>query len=530
MSSLLTISELLSRQARQHPDQIAFIDGDHETSYGEFDRLCNNTAAWLSDQGIGPGDRVAVWLVNRIEWLTLYFGLARLGASLVTVNTRYRSHELEYILERSQAKMLVLQLNFRKIDFPAILRDVNHAAASMLTCVAVVDADEGMPTSVLGKPTVGFHLDRLPDATVPDRGSEDALSILFTTSGTTSQPKLVMHLQRSIALHSQRAAKAYGFEDAGARLLGALPFCGVYGFNAAFAAFSAGIPVVIMDTFDAESAAQLINQHKVTHVFGSDEMYRRLVDQRGGYDPFPTARVFGFASFQPGLSEFAQESWRRRIPMTGLYGSSEVQALFSLQSATLPITQRIEGGGVPASHDAEIRIRDVDTGELLPAGVSGVIEIRAQTNFAGYLDNLEATEKAIDKDGFFRTGDVGLLREDGSFVYQTRLGDAIRLGGYLVSPVEIEDVLKAMPGVADVQVVAVDIARQIRSVAFVIALPNQVLQESEMIATAAASMAGFKVPARIWMVDEFPTTQSPNGIKIQRAKLREMALQRIAQA
>ena len=115
-------------------------------------------------------------------------------------------------------------------------------------------------------------------------------------------------------------------------------------------------------------------------------------------------------------------------------------------------------------------------------------------------------------------------------MYQTRLGDAMRLGGYLVSPVEIEDVLKGVPGVADVQVVAVDIARQTRSVAFVIALPNHVLHESDMIAAAAASIAGFKVPARVWVVDEFPTTQSSNGAKVQRAKLREMAAQRLTGA
>ena len=525
MPCLLTIPELLSRQATRYPDRVAFIDGDREIDFAEFNRLCNNTAAWLATQGIGPGDRVAVWLVNRIEWLALYFGLARIGAALVTVNTRYRSNELEYLLQRSQAKMLVLQLNFRNIDFPAVLRDVAHAAAGSIDRVAVVDADESMPPRVLGKPTVRFDLGSLPDATVPDRSSADALSILFTTSGTTGKPKLAMHPQRTIALHSLRAARAFGFEEDGARLLGTLPFCGVFGFNPTCAAFAAGIPAVLMQTFDAAQAARLINRHKITHVFGSDEMHRLIIAQASGDVPFPSARVFGFACFHPGLIEFGQESWRRRIPVLGLYGSSEVQAFFSMQPVTQPLLRRIEAGGLPASEDAEVRIRDVDSGELLPPGVSGAIELRAPTNFTGYLNDAEATAKAIDKDGFFRTGDIGRLRGDGTFVYETRMGDAMRLGGFLVSPVEIEEVLKAIPGVADAQVVAVDIAGRTRSVAFVIASPNQVLHESDIIAKAAVGIASFKVPARVWVVDEFPTTQSANGIKIQRAKLREMAMQ-----
>lgn len=520
----LTLSALLARQAAVFPDRVAFIDEGREITYAKFAVLCDRTAAWLAGRGIVAGDKVAVWLVNRVEWLALYFGLARLGAALVTVNTRYRSHELEHILEQSKARMLVLQLNFRKIDFPAILRDVRLEAAASLEQVVVIDQDADTPHEILGKPVTGFYLADLPDVSVPDQSSADALSILFTTSGTTSKPKLVMHLQRTVGLHVQRAGQSYGFMQPGTVLLAALPFGGTFGFMAAFAAFVSGASVVIMDTFDGPAAAQLCTRYEVTHVFGSDEMFGRIIENGVGDVPFPSARVFGFACFHPGLSEFGESSWKRGIPITGLYGSSEVHALFSLQPAALPQAQRIEGGGKPASADAEIRIRDIETGALLPPGVTGEIEIRSPTNFVGYLNNPEATAKAIDSEGFFHTGDVGQLREDGTFVYQTRLGDAIRLGGYLVSPAEIEDVLKNMAGVADVQVVAVEIGSQTRSVAFVVAAPDAALEPGILIAAAAASLASFKVPARIWLVDEFPTTQSANGIKVQRAKLRDMAI------
>jgi fatty-acyl-CoA synthase len=531
MTLVTSTQRLLARNAAEHGAAPAFIDGEHAISYGEFDAMVDRTAAWLEAQGIVVGDRVAVWLVNRMEWLALYFALGRIGAALMTVNTRYRSHELAYILERSQARMLVLQLNFRHIDFPAVLRDVDHAAARSLERVAVVDLQPGhLPPQILGRPTVSFELGALPEAGAVGRpaADADAVSILFTTSGTTSGPKLVMHTQGTVALHCQQVARAYGFEQDGTRLLGALPFCGVFGFNAAMAAFAAARPVVLMDTFEAAEAVRLIGRHRITHLFGSDEMYQRMLERTDAPQPFPSVRVAGFAAFRPGAGEVAQAAWARQLPMTGLYGSSEVQALFAMQQRSRAPAERIEAGGLPANPGAEVRIRDIDSGELLPPGRSGQIEIRAASRFIGYLNNPEATAKAIDADGFFRTGDVGYLRQDGTFVYQTRQGDAMRLGGFLVSPAEIEEVLRTVPGVADVQVVAVDIGQQPRAVAFVIAAPGAGIDEHAAIDAAARALAAFKVPARVWFVDSFPVTQSSNGTKIQRTKLREMAIERLA--
>ena len=533
MQIFSNMPQLLARNAAAHGDAVAFIDEGCEITYREFDAMVGKTAAWLTGQGIVAGDRVAVWLVNRIEWMALYFGLGQIGAALMTINTRYRSHELAYLLERSQARLLVLQLNFRQIDFPAVLRDVPHNAAVSLLRVGVVDARDGiLPAQILGKDTVSFDVHALSDGSAAASAHADAdpqaISILFTTSGTTSGPKLVMHTQRTVTLHSQRIASAYGFNQEGVRLLAALPFCGVYGFNAALAAFAAVRPVVIMTTFDADSAVQLINRHQITHVFGSDEMYANILERAEGDRPFPSLRIAGFSSFHPGAGEVAKAGWARHVPMLGLYGSSEVQALFSLQQPSLSLDERVEAGGAPASPNTVIRIRDVDSGKLLSPGQSGEIEIWADTNFAGYLNNPQASQAAVDKDGFFHTGDIGYLREDGSFVYQTRQGDAMRLAGYLVSPAEIEDVLKAQPGVADVQVVAIDIATRTRGVAFAIALPGCQLDEARLLAAAAGTLAAFKVPAHVWVVDSFPVTQGANGTKIQRVKLREMALEKQA--
>jgi len=250
MSILSDMPALLARNVALHGDAIAFIDDEREISYREFDGMVRNTVGWLQRQGIGEGDIVAVWLVNRIEWMALYFGLAHIGAAMMTVNTRYRSHEVEYILERSRAKMP---------DIAAELpQDPIFRQCCGMSVMLLRPASNGWQwwTAMAAcrprsrQPTVAFDMQTPAPATAPAAAVADALSILFTTSGTTSGPKLVMHPQRTVTLHSQNVARAYGFEEAGARLLAALPFCGVFGFSSAFATFAAGQPVVLMDTFD----------------------------------------------------------------------------------------------------------------------------------------------------------------------------------------------------------------------------------------------------------------------------------------
>src|SRR5690606_29480214 len=123
------------------PEAVAFIAEERRISYGEFADLCRRTETWLRAQGIGGGDKVAVWLVNRVEWLALFFALARIGATLVSVNTRYRSEEVTYILDKSGACMLVLQPGFRSIDFAGILAGMDAALLPALRTLAVLDAD-----------------------------------------------------------------------------------------------------------------------------------------------------------------------------------------------------------------------------------------------------------------------------------------------------------------------------------------------------------------------------------------------------
>jgi len=236
--------------------------------------------------------------------------------------------------------------------------------------------------------------------------------------------------------------------------------------------------------------------------------------------------VFGFAAFQPGWRDFAAQAETRGLPLFGLYGSSEVQALFSIQRKDAAFADRIECGGKPMSPEAIVRVRDGESGEFAKPGVLGEIEIKAPSRFLFYFRNPQATADAMTADGFFRTGDLGRLRADGSFIYETRAGDAMRLGGFLVAPGEIEDELKSCKGVDDAQVVEIDLEGKARCVAFVIA-DAAARNDAPLLAHLRERLAGYKVPARIFFVNGFPVTESANGVKVQRGRLREMALERM---
>lgn len=546
MSVAGSLVSLYRTHLAQFPHRSILIEGGRALSYSAFDAQVSQTYAWLSRQGVVQGSRVAVWLVNRSEWLVLFFALARLGATLVAVNTKYRSHELQNILGNSQASLLVLQLNFRKIDFAQVIEGVDGRQLPCLQKIVMLDAGHDTPTELLSKPVIAF------DAIASDNDSSaqhqpnssndalhaDALAAFFTTSGTTKGPKLVMHTQRTLTEHARDVAHGYDFDQAGNRLLCALPFCGVFGLNSALAAIAAGMPLVLMDFFDAASATALIQVENVTHIFGSDEMLRRLIEHVDQQTlahgercdiPFPSLRLFGFASFSPRFVELAQTLSTRGFPLHGLYGSSEVHALFSLQREGFPLKDRAQGGGKPAaSPRARVRIRDIDTDALCAPNIPGEIEIYSPTLFKGYFNNAEATASAFTPDGYFKTGDLGYLREDASFVYLSRMGDTMRLGGFLVDPTQIEHALAEQAGIESAQVVGVEINGQLRPVAFATTTPGQPAPDADSVrAQLAQQLAAFKVPVHVWFIEAFPATQSANGLKFQRVKLRDMALARL---
>jgi fatty-acyl-CoA synthase len=336
-------------------------------------------------------------------------------------------------------------------------------------------------------------------------------------------PKFVLHDQATIAGHAHDVARGFGYTASDARILITAPLCGVFGFCNAMAAFAAARPLVMYPTFDAHESANAIRRHRVTHTNCTDDMIAQMLAAVPETPAFPGAHFFGYAAFSPAQADLPLRADARGLKVVGLYGSSELQALLARQAHSLPVAQRMPGGGKPVSDKLRVRARDPETQIIQPHGTSGELEFFAPSAMVGYFENEEATAEAFTGDGWFKSGDFGHTTEDGGFVFVARLGDAMRLSGFLVSPVEIEDVLQAHPGVAAAQVVGADTGDGVRPVAFVIPKPGTAFDEAALIAHCKSQIAGFKVPARIVALDAFPVTPGANATKIQKSKLREIA-------
>jgi len=478
--------------------------------------------------GIGPGDRVALWLPNVSAWLSCFFACARLGAIAVSVNTRFRAQEVADIVERSGARLLVYWPGFKGIDFSSILSEAGAGLERVEALVAYAEAEAVDPDRVAGKPVLAYATLAAAPPRARDDASADAGCVMFTTSGTTKAPKFVLHNQRAVVAHAHDVAQGFGL-DADAVMLLVPPLCGVFGFCCAMGALAAGRPLVMRPAWDPAQAAADIAAHRVTHANATDGAIAQLLAQSTAQPAFPSVRFFGTAAFDPALDDIVERAERRGLALVGLYGASEVQALFARQDARAPLAERRLAGGRPVSPAARVRSRDPESGRILTHGEAGELEFLApDSRMVEYFGNPEATRAAIGDDGFYRSGDLGYTTADGRFVFLTRMGDSLRLGGFLVSPLEIESAAQEVPGIAACQVVGVPGDAGLVPIAFVILAPGVALDEAAVRAQLGARLAKFKVPQRVFAIDAFPVTPGANATKIQKGKLRDMALARLA--
>ncbi len=518
-----TVGDLLADAVARHGDAPAMLYHGGAVSYRALEARSRRVAAGLRALGISAGDRVALWLPNVPAYMVLFFALARLGAVAVAVNTRFRSAEVEDIVGRSGCRALVMWPDFKDIDFPGILGRVDPAKLIALRTVIVYGEEAAPPDTILGRPAVAF--DRLEAATpiAGERPAPDAPCAIFTTSGTTKAPKFVLHGQAGLARHAREVSRYFGLDAPDAVTLAALPLCGVFGFCQMLATLAGGGCAVMHPLFDPSAAAEAIIAHRVTHMMGTDDMFARILAARPESRPFPSLRLCGFAAFNPAIDRFLAECDRRGVPLAGLYGMSEIQALFAVQHRGDPVERRGVGGGYVVSPTAQVRVRDPETGELQPPGRSGELEFRGPSLMLRYDGDAEATAAAFTADGWFRSGDAGHLREDGSFVFETRMGDVLRLAGFLTAPGEIEAFIERHGSVAGVQVVGVTTRKGPRPFAFIVPRPGRTVDEAALREHCRRGLADYKVPIRFVQLDAFPVAESANATKVQRATLRAMA-------
>jgi fatty-acyl-CoA synthase len=523
---------LLAKQSTEKADAPAIIYHDQQISFAELNDLSCRLASAMAATGITTGDRVAFWLPNTVAYVALYLACCRLGAIALAVNTRYRSVEVADIVKRSGAKSLIMWPDFRNIDFCGILKEIDVDALVGLEHIIIYgegEYDLSLPDNLDNVEVHDYQQMAAAPAMLGDFSAPELGCNIFTTSGTTKVPKFVLHSQAGITDHGRDVvASMVSTLAGGGALLQALPFCGVFGFTQAIAALTGGYKMVVMNAFDPVAAVDVIDRYDVRYLNVTDDMVEALLAADPRDHALPTVRFCGYGSFNTDPEEIIDKAEARGLKLVGLYGMSEVQALFSRQPEGLAKEDRMLGGGKLLSPQAKVRVRDPDSDELLPFGAQGEIELAGPSLMGpslmlGYFENPAANAETFTDDGFIRTGDMGYQVAEDRFVFLARMGDVLRLGGFLVSPVEIETHIQGVAGVSGCQVVGANIGGKSRAVAFVTTDANGKFDEQTIRDHCLAGLAKFKSPVGIYELEEFPTTASANGTKIQRAKLRQWA-------
>ncbi|SFE33246.1 AMP-binding protein [Blastococcus tunisiensis] len=528
-----TMLDLLRSSAASHgsAEALRMCDGDEHVTYEELLARVETVAAGLHAAGFRRGDSIALWLPSSIEWVVLEFAAAGLGILVVPLNTRYKPAEVAHLLGVGRADALIFSPGFHDIDFAGMVSDVlatttDEVRARLRLLVTVGDdLPAGFDTN--GRTVLRFETLMATEAIdVPWAGQPDDLVNVFGTSGTTSFPKLASQDQKTIVRHARTAARALHLGPAD-RMLCFLPFCGTFGFVALMATLAGGGRAVVQPVYTHDTAVEVVRTHGVTVLLSTEAIVRGMFAAPGaGPDAFATWNRGVVAGVN--VRDLIDRAAAWDLTLFNVYGSSELFAVMAVWDPTDPAHVRAIPGGRLVDGDIHVRVVEPGTGEPVPEGEPGELQFSGYNVTRGYLSNEKANAAAFTADGWYRSNDRGRVLEGGrAFEYQARLADTLRLRGYLVSPGEIEEFLVSAESVAEAQVVGVrdDSTGDDRAVAFVKAAPGSSPDPEQLRAACRESLAGWKIPDVIVLVESYPTTPSANGEKVQKVRLREMAVE-----
>lgn len=506
-----------------------------QVTTSDFRAEVDRTAALLQQLGVSDGDCIATWLPNWSSTVAWQFAAAAVGAHVIGVNTRYNVTEVRHILEKARPTVLAVAHDFQRLDLIGRARDAlaTLGADSAPLVVPVAGPDTELPVE-LGDQDLGAGVARVPDATEdlapvdPVAPAADRLATAFTTSGSTGLPKLAAHREQGVLWHAQTLGRRVGFhpEDV---VIGALPYSGVFGFNPYMAALVSGASVLLHPVFDPARLVADMATARATHYFGADDILTRI-RQAWAKNPVDLSswRMIGIADFEGKSQDIADWAAREFGTTTGgVYGSSELFALMSIRLPEPAEGNQVHGGGPVVSPLIDVRLADPADDTPVGPGEEGELQFRGPNVVDAYLGDSGESAAAFTADGWFRSGDLGRIDDAGSFVYVCRIGDVLRLKGFLVEPAEIEARLADHGRVHTAKVVgAQSTDGATRAIAFVTLHDDAPpVTPAELSDWCKQTLARFKVPAEIRIIDEMPTTVGTNGTKIKATVLREWAAQ-----
>lgn len=525
-----TVKELFLKM-KQYGKNPAIASRNQSLTYEQLIEKSCQLASGLK-KVINPGDNISVWLPNSIDWIIIDLAAGLIGATVIPLNLRYKIHELEYILQNSESKMFIFKPKFEEYNYEEIVEQLFQNKTNLFPHLKyIVSTDKTTPDFKINSRNLSTYFDESNDGfEALENECSNAKSIynIYYTSGTTSRPKGVMLTQKTIIKHSYNAGKYLRINSKDV-VLGALPFCGIFGLNTLFASLTLGACIVPMERYKPFEALKMIEEFQCTVFNGVDGMITPFFDEtKFNYDR-SSLRIGAYAVFSSNSRLFLEKTSKIFPSMTVVqpYGMTEVGSLLFIGNPDDSMEERSLPGGKKVSDEIEVDIVDKDTGEPLKTGEEGEMVIGGYSVMVGYYNNPEKTKESFTEDGKFKTGDLGMKLEDGSIIYKGRLRDAIRLKGFLVSPKEIEDYICLMPEIDIVQVVQVSINNLERLIAFVKVNEGYALSEKQIFDYCNKGLADFKCPNHVLFIDEFPTTAGSNGEKIQRNKLQDIAKEKL---
>jgi long-chain acyl-CoA synthetase len=501
-----TLGQMLEYRARDLADRPALYFREETVTFAELDRAANRYANVFADFGVGPGDRVCLFIPNRLEFLYAYFGLIKLGAMMISLSVMLKPEEAKYIIDDARAKMLITT----EYLYPTIepVRDQLQSVERILYL------DDNPPEDTLALAPL---IEKASDEFVSPGIDPNSVACIIYTSGTTGKPKGAMLTHANFMHNLESVTNLLKTTPEDVALIPGLPLFHLLAQICALSAIHGGAPSVLMEFFAPSMVLETIEKYGCNTFSGVPTMFALLLnDPEIDEHDLSSLRVCFCSSAPLSLSLLNRFEERTGAIITEGYGLTEATALVTSN----PIDDERKPGSVGMPVRCEVRVVD-DKGSDLPIGEVGEIIIRGKNVMKGYYNKPDGTAEAM-RDGWLYTGDMGNYDEDGYLYVVDRKKDLIITGGYNIYPAEIENALYKNPKIAMATVIGIpheikgEIAR-----AYVVLKEGESATEDEIIAFCRERIAKYKAPREVEFRDTLPTT--PTG-KILKRELREEVL------
>jgi acyl-CoA synthetase (AMP-forming)/AMP-acid ligase II len=510
---MINIGTLLTNRSILNPDREAYVDSQSglRTSFGELNRRCNKLANSLIDQGVCPGDRVALALMNSVEFLETYLAIAKIGGVVVPLNWRLVADELEFIIRDSGAKLLIFGEEFRDV-----ITDL-HGRGDKTAITSWVEVVQETTKSGYAQDYTAFL--EAGSETEPEPGAfDDELLFIMYTSGTTGLPKGVVHSHKTTFWAMLTFSASCDLRD-GDRYLVALPLFHVGALTPLTLNIYRGVTSIVMREFDPLTAWQLIEQEKINTTLLVPAMLNFMV-QVPGIDGFDCSSLRWIQSGASPLPvSLIQQYDDLGIEVHQIYGLTESCGPACLLSAEHAMT-KIGSTGKAFFH-TNVRVVN-ESGDDCDPGEQGEVWVQGEHIMLEYWNRPDATAETLTQDGWLKTGDVASMDDEGFVYIQDRIKDMIISGGENVYPAEIENILLGHSEVAEVAVIGQPSERWGESPFAIVVLNESGLQSGitavELLAYCYGKLARYKLPRGAAFIDLIP--RNANG-KVLKRELRE---------